>query len=168
MTGEKEWFSSMVRRKISTIELADLLGVSRRTATKRLSEGLSSDELILVSRKLNLSPIHALVELGKLTHTEAFDYLEGDGLLLDAATPEQLIYKLAEDTLTPQAKIELGAYGRGQLTPTPNGQATKATDTDSGAPTDDFDDDAIVARINAGVEQVAAQEATPPIEEHFT
>lgn len=165
MTGEKEWFSSMVRRKISTIELADLLGVSRRTATKRLSEGLSSDELILVSRKLNLSPIHALVELGRLTHTEAFDYLGGDGLLLDAATPEQLIYKLAEDTLTPQAKIELGAYGRGQLTPTPNGQAT---DTDSGAPADDFDDDAIVARINAGVERVAAQEATPPIEEHFT
>lgn len=164
MTGEKEWFSSMVQRKISTIELADLLGVSRRTATKRLSEGLSSDELILVSRKLNLSPIHALVELGRLTHTEAFDYLGGDGLLLDAATPEQLIYKLAEDTLTPQAKIELGAYGRGQLTPTPNGQAT---DTDSGAPADDFDDDAIVARINAGVERVAAQEATPPIEEHF-
>lgn len=165
MTGEKEWFSSMVQRKISTIELADLLGVSRRTATKRLSEGLSSDELILVSRKLNLSPIHALVELGRLTHTEAFDYLGGDGLLLDAATPEQLIYKLAEDTLTPQAKIELGAYGRGQLTPTPNRQAT---DTDSGAPADDFDDDAIVARINAGVERVAAQEATPPIEEHFT
>mgnify|MGYP000441986754 CR=1 FL=1 len=165
MTGEKEWFSSMVQRKISTIELADLLGVSRRTATKRLSEGLSSDELILVSRKLNLSPIHALVELGRLTHTEAFDYLGGDGLLLDAATPEQLIYKLAEDTLTPQAKIELGAYGRGQLTPTPNGQAT---DTDSGAPADDFDDDAIVARINAGVERVAAQQATPPIEEHFT
>lgn len=164
MTGEKEWFSSMVQRKISTIELADLLGVSRRTATKRLSEGLSSDELILVSRKLNLSPIHALVELGRLTHTEAFDYLGGDGLLLDAATPEQLIYKLAEDTLTPQAKIELGAYGRGQLTPTPNGQAT---DTDSGAPADDFDDDAIVARINAGVERVAAQDATPPIEEHF-
>jgi hypothetical protein len=165
MTGEKEWFSSMVRRKISTIELADLLGVSRRTATKRLSEGLSSDELILVSRKLNLSPIHALVELGRLTHTEAFDYLGGDGLLLDAATPEQLIYKLAEDTLTPQAKIELGAYGRGQLTPTPNGQAT---DTDSGAPADDFDDEAIIARINAGVEQIAAQQATPPIEEHFT
>lgn len=168
MTGEKEWFSSMVRRKISTIELADLLGVSRRTATKRLSEGLSSDELILVSRKLNLSPIHALVELGRLTHTEAFDYLGGDGLLLDAATPEQLIYKLAEDALTPQAKIELGAYGRGQLTPTPNEQATKATDTDSGAPADVFDDDAIIARINAGVEQIAAQQATPPIEEHFT
>ncbi len=169
MTGEKEWFSSMVQRKISTIELADLLGVSRRTATKRLSEGLSSDELILVSRKLNLSPIHALVELGRLTHTEAFDYLGGDGLLLDAATPEQLIYKLAEDTLTPQAKLELGAYGRGQLTPTiPNGQAPKATDADSDTPTDDFDDDAVIARINAGVERVAAQQATPPIEEHFT
>lgn len=33
---------------------------------------------------------------------------------------------------------------------------------------DVFDDDAIVARINAGVERVAAQQATPPIEEHFT
>ena len=88
--------------------------------------------------------------------------------MLDAATPEQLIYKLAEDALTPQAKIELGAYGRGQLTPTPNEQATKATDTDSGAPADVFDDDAIIARINAGVERVAAQQATPPIEEHFT
>ena len=33
---------------------------------------------------------------------------------------------------------------------------------------DVFDDDAIIARINAGVERVAAQQATPPIEEHFT
>lgn len=125
MTGEKEWFSSMAQRKISTTELADLLGVSRRTATKRLSEGLTSDELILVSRKLNLSPIHALIELGRLTHAEVSDYLgTEDGLLLKTATSEQLIYKLAENILTPQAKIELGAYGRGQLTLTIDGDAT--------------------------------------------
>ena len=47
-------------------------------------------------------------------------------------------------------------------------QPANTINTTSGAPADDFDDDAIVARINAGVEQIAAQEATPPIEEHFT
>ena len=112
MAQEIEWFSSMARRRVTVTEVAQHLDVSRKTATNRLEAGLSADDLIVISRALGLSPIHALVELGAITHEEAFDFVDGDGQLLQTASPEQLVYRLAEDMLSPADKVELGGAAR--------------------------------------------------------
>lgn len=112
MTQEIEWFSSMARRRVTVTEVAQYLDVSRKTATNRLVAGLSADDLIAISRAIGLSPIHALVELGAITHEEAFDFVDGDGQLLHTANPQQLVYRLAEDMLSPADKVELGGAAR--------------------------------------------------------
>lgn len=112
MAQEIEWFSSMASRRVTVTEVAQHLDVSRKTATNRLEAGLSADDLIAISRALSLSPIHALVELGAITHEEAFDFVDGNGQLLHTASPKQLVYRLAEDVLSPADKVELGGAAR--------------------------------------------------------
>ena len=112
MTREIDWFTSMAKRRVTVTEIANILGVTRKTAANRLDSGLSSDDLIAISRALDLSPIHALVELGRLTHAEAFDFLDTDGTLLASASIEQLVFRLAEDMLSPADKATLGSIAR--------------------------------------------------------
>ena len=88
------------------------MGVSRRTATNRLNEGLSSDDLIALARKLDVSPVTALVELDKLSYDEVYSFIDGDGTLLATATQEQLIRQLAEDSLPLSDRIEMGAAAK--------------------------------------------------------
>lgn len=107
MDKEKDWFSSMAGRKITVIEIAKHLNVSRNTARSRLDEGLTSDEIIQLARALHLNPVTALEELGKLEGQEIFDHLDSDGTLLSTATPKQLIYHLAQDSLGYEEKGRL-------------------------------------------------------------
>lgn len=124
MAQEIEWFSSMAKRRVTVTEVAQHLDVSRKTATNRLEAGLSADDLIVISRALDLSPIHALVELGAITHEEAFEFVDGDGQLLHTASPEQLVYRLAEDMLSPADKVELGGVAREFIERELSGRAT--------------------------------------------
>lgn len=107
MDKEKAWFSSMAGRKITVVEIAKHLEVSRNTARSRLDEGLTSDEIIQLARSLHLNPVTALNELGKLDVHEIFDYLDSDGPLLATASPQQLIYELARDSLDYEEKGRL-------------------------------------------------------------
>ena len=135
MSKETDWFASMAGRRVTVTEIAEYLGVSRRTATDHVNDGLTADELITVSRKIGISPIHALVELGKLTYQEAFDFLDGDGQLLATASTEQVVYRLAEDILTPAQKLEIGAFIRNKkpnLTPVSEPSASLHDDEDDG------------------------------------
>lgn len=102
----------MAGKRVTAVEMAEILNISRNATNARLSKGLDSDDLIAISRGLNLSPIHALVELGKVTYDEVLDFLEGDGTLLKSASPEQLIYQLAEGSLPASDRIELGAAAK--------------------------------------------------------
>lgn len=102
----------MADRRVTVTEIAEYLGVSRRTATNRVNDGLTADELIVISRKLGLSPIHALVELGKLTLEEAFDFVDGEGKLLATASQDELIFRLAHESLPVEMLIDLGNDGR--------------------------------------------------------
>lgn len=97
----------MADRKITVVEIAKHLNVSRNTARSRLDEGLTSDEIIQLARALHLNPVTALNELGKLSAQEIFDYLDSDGTLLSTASPEQLIYQLAQDSLGREEKGRL-------------------------------------------------------------
>ena len=107
MDKEKDWFSSMADRKITVVEIAKHLEVSRNTARSRLDEGLTSDEIIQLARALHLNPVTALNELGKLEGQEIFDFLDSDGTLLATASPQQLIYQLAQDSLGYEEKGRL-------------------------------------------------------------
>ena len=107
MDKEKAWFSSMADRKITVVEIAKHLNVSRNTARSRLDEGLTSDEIIQLARALHLNPVTALNELGKLGAQEIFDYLDSDGTLLSTASPQQLLYQLAQDSLGREEKGRL-------------------------------------------------------------
>lgn len=97
----------MADRKITVVEIAKHLNVSRNTARSRLDEGLTSDEIIQLARALHLNPVTALNELGKLSGQEIFDYLDSDGTLLSTASPQQLIYQLAQDSLGREEKGRL-------------------------------------------------------------
>lgn len=135
MDKERAWFSSMADRKITVVEISKHLNVSRNTARSRLDEGLTSDEIIQLARALNLNPVTALNELGKLGVQEIFDYLDSDGTLLSTASPQQLIYQLARDSL--------GLEEKGRLwkeVSDPKGYRDDLASRRAGTPVSDVDD----------------------------
>lgn len=112
MNDYRTWFKSMTGRRITVEEIADIIKVSRATATRRLQDGLAPDEIIKLCRKLNVNPVLALIDFDHLTFKEVLDALDGDGQLLATASKDQLIYRLAEDGLSPGQKLELSSSVR--------------------------------------------------------
>lgn len=103
MTDARDWFSSMAKRRVTAIEMADALGISRNAAQSRIAKGFSADDLIQLSRHFGFSPIHALVELGTLTYDEVFDLIDGNGKLVTTADEGELALELAR-RLNPATK----------------------------------------------------------------
>lgn len=163
----KRWLSESAHRRITDQEIASILGVTRKTANKRLNEGLPSDDLIRLCDKLGINQTLALVELGRLTHEDVLEYLDSEGQLLETADDAALVLELAR-RLVPKSKILEQTVRQTSTDDKPGARKFQREAPTSVSADDSFDDDAILARINAGVERVAAQKATPPIEEHFT
>nr|DAI75455.1 MAG TPA: helix-turn-helix, Psq domain [Caudoviricetes sp.] len=111
----KDIFASLAGRRVTAQDMADILETSRNTVNLRLKNGLAAEDVIAISRGLNINPVDALVELEKLTRDEVFNYLDGDAKLLATASIEELVYRLAEDTLSNIEKIELGGAARSLL-----------------------------------------------------
>lgn len=126
----RDWFTEMTGQRVTAVEMAEIVGISRNSMTTRLKKGLDADDLIAISRGLDISPIHALVELGKLTYKEVMDFLDGDGTLLASASVEQLIYQLAEDALPASDKISLGAAAKALVDNKENRKLTVVSDAD--------------------------------------
>lgn len=95
MPDSRQWFSEMANRRITVTEIADHLGVSRKTAQTRITEGLSANDIIALSRALNLNPTIALVEHDILTHSEVFDFMDSDGTTIATADDAALAVELA-------------------------------------------------------------------------
>lgn len=91
----KEWLSSMTKRRITAVEIAEILGVSRTTVNTRITKGLSADDLITVCRSLCVNPVDALTELGYLAYDEVMSFQDSDGKLVDTATEGELSLELA-------------------------------------------------------------------------
>lgn len=91
----KEWLSSMTKRRITAVEIAEILGVSRTTVNTRIAKGLSADDLITVCRSLCVNPVDALTELGYLAYDEVMSFQDSDGKLVDTATEGELSLELA-------------------------------------------------------------------------
>lgn len=108
-------FASLAGHRVTAQDMADILETSRNTVNLRLKNGLAAEDIIAISRGLNINPVEALVELDTLTRDEVFGFLDGDAKLLATASPSELVYRLAEDSLSNIEKIELGAAARALL-----------------------------------------------------
>lgn len=118
MTDYRDWFKSVTGRRITADEIATALKISRASATRRLTDDkLTADELITLCRTLEVDPVMALVDFERLTQDEVFDFMDSDGTTLATATQEQLIYRLAEDSLSAVEKLHLAqeVLGRDDL-----------------------------------------------------
>lgn len=104
MIDYREWFKSATGRRVTAEEVAQILNVSRATATRRLTEGLDPGDVIKLSRTLGVNPVMALVDLDHLTHKEALDFLDGEGQLVETADEGYLALVLAQ-RLNPISKI---------------------------------------------------------------
>lgn len=91
----KQWLSENTHRRITDQDVADALGTTRKTANKRLNDGLEAGDLITVCTELNINRTMALVELGYIPHQDVLDYLDSDGELVSTAEDGQLAIELA-------------------------------------------------------------------------
>lgn len=111
----KDIFASLAGHRVTAQDMAEILDTSRNTVNLRLKNGLTAEDVITIARGLRINPVDALVELDQLTRDEVFGYLDGDARLLATASVEELVYHLAEDTLSNADKIELGGAARALL-----------------------------------------------------
>lgn len=96
MIDYRDWYKSATGQRVTAEEIGRIIGVSRPTVTRRLTQdGLTSDEIIKVSRGLRVNPIDALVDLRRITEAEAMSHLDVNGKLLDTADEGELAIELA-------------------------------------------------------------------------
>ena len=91
----KQWLSENAHRRITDQDIADILGVTRKTANKRINDGITSDDLIALCAGLGINRTSALVELDKLPYQDVLEFLDSDGQLVETAEDGQLALELA-------------------------------------------------------------------------
>ena len=91
----KQWLSENSNRRITDQDIATMLNVTRKTANKRINEGLTAEDLITLCGKLSINRVLALVELDYIPHSDVLDYLDSDGALIATAEDGDLALELA-------------------------------------------------------------------------
>ena len=91
----KQWLSETSHRRITDQDVANMLGTTRKTANKRLNEGLEAGDLITICEYLDINRVTALVELRYVPHQDVLDYLDSDGELVATANDGALALELA-------------------------------------------------------------------------
>ena len=91
----KQWLSENTHRRITDQDVANALGTTRKTANRRLNDGLEAGDLITICETLKINRTMALVELGYIPHQDVLDYLDSDGELVSTAEDGQLAIELA-------------------------------------------------------------------------
>lgn len=114
----KQWLSENTHRRITDQDVANALGTTRKTANKRLNDGLEAGDLITICETLKINRTMALVELGYVPHQDVLDYLDSDGELVSTAEDGQLAIELARrlNPATLAAEIDELAQRRSNTT----------------------------------------------------
>lgn len=96
MIDFRQWLYSTTNRRITAEQIGEILGISRTSATRRLTKGdLSAGEVIALCRKVDVNPVLALVDLEYISDPEVWDYLESEGKLVETAEDGELALELA-------------------------------------------------------------------------
>ncbi|QDM56055.1 immunity repressor [Rhodococcus phage Sleepyhead] len=97
MVDIRDWIKGVTKRRITAEEIAEILGVSRTTVTRRLQDGMPAEDVIAIARACGASPVQALSDLDYVTVAEVMDFLDDpDAKLLEAATDGELAIELAK------------------------------------------------------------------------
>ncbi|MBK4179739.1 hypothetical protein GWP26_02205 [Corynebacterium macginleyi] len=91
----KHWLSETSHRRITDQEVADILKITRKTANKRLNDGLPTDDLLALCKEFGINHTLALVELGHVPYQDVLDFLDSDGALVSTADEGELAIELA-------------------------------------------------------------------------
>ena len=91
----KQWLSETSHRRITDQEVADILKITRKTANKRLNDGLPTDDLLALCKEFGINRTLALVELGHVPYQDVLDFLDSDGALVSTADEGELAIELA-------------------------------------------------------------------------
>lgn len=91
----KHWLSETSHRRITDQEVADILKITRKTANKRLNDGLPTDDLLALCKEFGINRTLALVELGHVPYQDVLDFLDSDGALVSTADEGELAIELA-------------------------------------------------------------------------
>ncbi len=131
----KQWLSENAHRRVTDSEVAEMLGVTRKTVNTRLNSGtLTSDDLLLICERLGINRTLALVELERLPHSDVLEYLDSDGALVATAEDGELALELARRlnpaTMAPEID-ELAERRRN--TPAPPPHVTVISDDEAAA-----------------------------------
>ncbi|NKS66800.1 hypothetical protein GS461_13635 [Rhodococcus hoagii] len=100
MSHQKTVLEELAGRRLTAVEIGEILGVTEKTARKRLTDGLNASDVIAICRAVGVNPVEALVELEFVTMTEAMDFVDADGQLLATADQETLFLELVDRSLT--------------------------------------------------------------------
>ncbi|MFC5939312.1 hypothetical protein ACFPVT_07910 [Corynebacterium choanae] len=112
----KSWISEQTRHPVTYSDLAEVLGVTRKTAGRRLNDQTSSDDIITLCVHYDLNPLECLVDFRYITHQHILDYFDSDGELVATASDAQLILELARRIVPAKHAEELDAL-EGAATP---------------------------------------------------
>lgn len=122
----KQWLSETSHRRITDQEVADILKITRKTANKRLNDGLPTDDLLALCKEFGINRTLALVELGHVPYQDVLDFLDSDGALVATADEGELAIELARRlnpaTMAPELD-ELAARRRNTPVPPPSVRA---------------------------------------------
>ncbi|MDV2420174.1 hypothetical protein RAE03_10410 [Corynebacterium tuberculostearicum] len=128
----KQWLSETSHRRITDQEIADILKVTRKTANKRLNEGLPTDDLLALCQEFGINRTLALVELGHVPYQDVLDFLDSDGALVSTAEDGELAIELAR-RLNPATRAnELDELAARRAGAPVSGSSASLSDDDDG------------------------------------
>lgn len=125
---------------------------------------MTVETVVKIARSYQVSVIPALIALDVLNEYDMKSFSSTSSVL--EATDEELVAEIlrrmkagsAEWVDQPISVVENDLVARRQ-------RSNNATSDVRG---DDYDDDALIDRINAGIEPIAAQKRTEPLDENYT
>lgn len=172
---QKAILSRLAGLRVTATDIGDALEISRNSANNRLQKGLDADDILQLAEKYGINPVEALIAFELIPISAVRSYIAPGSKQLSSASVEELVFKLAENTLSIADRIEMGATAKAYLTI----QESQSEENDISSLKDDLakrrvaeapdepDYDAIAEQINRGETKFAAQRATEPLEEHW-
>lgn len=157
-----EWLQSLPGSPSPTTA-ARKSGLVDATLIRHAAKGATSaDNVIAIARAYGVAPVDALVATGHLQANEVGGERTPIKMALRAASIAEKWDSIAEDI--DGMKIIVGRFPRASELDISTVESFITPDV---SPVED-DDDALIDRINAGEEKIAAQRRTDPLDEHYT